>query len=481
MKFTVLAIVVTLGNAFTTTTTHRRRRRHPPSYTTALGSTTAAVNNIVLSPSSSDEDKFDNYAIGTPRVHRYLRDDDSDAAEYVMWYHARGTDLNSAENNLPPLSTGRIGRATSKNGLVWEKCNLGSGSEDEPGVSLGLNDESWWNFDTAHVGLGQVMLPMSTPAVLAEGGVYLMYYMGGTDEETSVEQYTNTNAKVKGKTIKGMTFRIGVAMSQDGLTWGRVEGDDPTGAIMVPYDKKDPNQQWMLQQRDDDGKTPLQLEEELYCGWPEVVVNSEDNVLAVNAFANNEGSSSSSSSDNKEKNNNKNNPPPFFMYYSTMLKDCKTKAIACAVSEDGFRWFKRGTCLKPSLGEDDEAGCARCTVLKNQTYNPTTKLWENNSGTGYTMYYEGVSAEDNKHRIMAATSTDGRHWTKQGVVLDIGNEQEGGWDFNGVGSPHLLRLDDGTVRMYYTGQGKDGMTAIGIAKLEGDKMFVREAAPQLRP
>mmetsp|Transcript_60646 Transcript_60646/g.179841 ORF Transcript_60646/g.179841 Transcript_60646/m.179841 type:complete len:485 (-) Transcript_60646:119-1573(-) len=30
------------------------------------------------------------------------------------------------------------------------------------------------------------------------------------------------------ETIKGMNLRIGVAMSQDGLTWGRVESDDPT-------------------------------------------------------------------------------------------------------------------------------------------------------------------------------------------------------------------------------------------------------------
>lgn len=474
MKYSLFAIL------FATTQPVQAFHRAAPKTTTttssSLFSTAAtAVNNIVLSP-SSDQDKFDSYAIGTPRVHRYLRDDESDVAEYVMWYHARGNDLNSDDCNLPPLSTGRIGRATSKNGLVWEKCLLGSGSEDETGVSLGLNSESWWNFDTAHVGLGQVMLPMSTPAVLAEGGVYLMYYMGGTDEETAVEQYTTTNSDVKGKTtIKGMTFRIGVAMSQDGLTWGRVEGDDPTGAIMAPYDKADPNQQWMAQLKDDDGKTPLSLEEELYCGWPEVVVNSPDNVLAVNAFANNEGTN-----DNKD-NNTK--PPPFFMYYSTMLKDCKTKAIACAVSEDGFRWIKRGTCLKPDEGavEDDAdaEGCARCTVLKDQTYNPDTKVWESTMG-GYTMYYEGVSSKDNKHRIMAATSTDGRNWTKQGVVLDIGKEEEGGWDFNGVGSPHLLRLDDGTVRMYYTGQGKDGMTAIGIAKLEGNQ-FVREAAPQLRP
>ena len=175
------------------------------------------MNNVVLSP-SEDPAAFDSYAIGTPRVHRYLRDaNDSDEAEYVMWYHGRCQDLNHPDKNLPPLSTGRIGRATSRNGLVWTKCPIGSGSETNspPGVSLGLNDESWWNFDTSHVGLGQVMLPMSTPAVLAEGGVYLMYYMGGTHEETAVSSYLEDPSVVPDDaTIKGMNLRVGVAMSQ---------------------------------------------------------------------------------------------------------------------------------------------------------------------------------------------------------------------------------------------------------------------------
>jgi hypothetical protein len=67
-----------------------------------------------------------------------------------------GTDA-ATTSTLPPLSTGRIGRATSKNGLIWEKQLTGSFSEDAPDVNLGLNKESWWGFDTAHVGLGNVV------------------------------------------------------------------------------------------------------------------------------------------------------------------------------------------------------------------------------------------------------------------------------------------------------------------------------------
>ena len=136
----------------------------------------AANNNIVIRP-SEDAAAFDSLKVGGCRVHRYRRDEFDSETEYVMWYHGRSEEQDK-DKTLPPLSTGRIGRATSKNGLSWKKDTKGSISEDMEGVSVGLNNESWWGFDTAHVGLGNVLLPMTTPAVLTEGGVYLMYYMG---------------------------------------------------------------------------------------------------------------------------------------------------------------------------------------------------------------------------------------------------------------------------------------------------------------
>ena len=122
--------------------------------------------NVVLRPSESPE-AFDNSKIGAARVHRYARDSDDSEAEYIMWYHGRSIGFDG-ESKLPPLSTGRIGRAISRNGLHWVREEVGRASEDMKGVSLGLNQESWWGFDTAHVGLGQVLLPMSTPAVMTE-------------------------------------------------------------------------------------------------------------------------------------------------------------------------------------------------------------------------------------------------------------------------------------------------------------------------
>lgn len=444
----VLPLTLALGwqtvDAFHVGTTRSSSSSTPRSTTTQLH----LSNNVVLRPSTEAETAFDSLKIGGCRVHRYSRgvDDPDSETEYVMWYHGRSVEQD-LDKSLPPLSTGRIGRATSKNGLVFQKDTLGSSSEDVEGVAVGLNHESWWSFDTAHVGLGSVLLPMSTPAIMAEGGIYLMYYMGGSHEETPIGDYVQQSSAVDSDAkIKGMRMKIGVCVSQDGKTWGRVEGDDPSGACMAPYDVNDPNMKEMAAMLDDDNKnSQVELTEELYCGWPEVVVKI-DKTNAANSG--------------------------FFMYYSTMTKDNKEKSIAVAVSDDGFRWYKRGLCLQPGKGSDslDDAGCARCNVVRNAFFDEDEQTWKD--APGYTMLYEGVSSQDNKHRILMADSMDGRTWNKKGVVLDLGESQS--WDCDGVGSPHVLRMDDGSQRMYYVGQ-QGSETAIGVAKMElHSNVWVRE-------
>ncbi|VEU36788.1 unnamed protein product [Pseudo-nitzschia multistriata] len=411
----------------------------------------SSAANVVLRPSPADAgangdspEIFDSLSIGGCRVHRYkstsFNTDDTDV-NYVMWYHGRSTKQDE-DKSLPPLSSGRIGRAVSKNGLVWEKDCSGSSDVDIEGVSFGLNQDSWWGFDTAHVGLGSVLLPMTTPAVMTEGGIYLMYYFGGNFEETPINDYVEADMP-EDLTIKGMKMRIGVAVSQDGETWGRVEGDDPTGACMPPYEKS--NSETKME---DDKKSSLEIKEELYCGWPEVVVRIDPSNDANSGF---------------------------FMYYSTMTKDDKQKSLGVAVSSDGFRWYKRGICLTPSAGDEDsmdDAGVARCHVVRNAVYNELEETWSD--APGYTMFYEGVSSLDKKHRVLMATSDDGEAWTKRGVVLDIGESDNEAWDCDGVGSPNILRMDDGSQRMYYVGQ-KGSDTAIGVAKMAVDSTaWVRE-------
>ena len=245
----------------------KRPRQIILSRSTHLHQSSGADYNIVFRP-STDTDSFDSLKIGTARVHRYSDPNSGiDDSEYIMWYHARDVSLNSPDNSLPLLSTGRIGRATSRNGLIWERDEVGSVDADKRGVSLGLNTDSWWGFDTAHVGLGQVLMPMVSPSIRSQGGVYVMYYMGGSYEETRISAYLDDDKKDRvpeDATIKGMKMKIGAAISQDGTTWGRVEGSDPSGACMVPYDTSDGNMQDVAIATDAKGRL-LEIPEELYC------------------------------------------------------------------------------------------------------------------------------------------------------------------------------------------------------------------------
>lgn len=280
-----------------------------------------------------------------------------------------------------------------------------------------------------------------------------MYYMGGNFEDSKIADYMDNVPDGAANTkMKGMKMRIGVAVSQDGITWGRVEGDDPTGACLTPYDKEDPNQQGVAGMRDDDDSL-LNLPEELYCAWPEVAVRIPDEEEEDTSLG-------------KKK-------PSFFMYYSSMRKEDKQKCIAFAVSTDGFKWSKRGVVIEPEANGNDAGGCARCNVVQNASFG--NGVWKNKDG--WIMLYEGVSKEDGKHRIMIAESEDGRVWEKKGVALDVGDSNDA-WDVAGVGSPHILRLDDGSMRMYYTGQGEDGSTAIGVARLSSGADLTKWAREQ---
>lgn len=326
-----------------------RNSMHTLRLSTSNDNLASIGSNVVLAP-STDAGAFDSLKIGCPRVHRYVREG-SEGSEYIMWYHGRNEELNSS-GDAPPLSTGRIGKATSLNGLQWSKMTEGSASEDAPDVTLGLNKESWWGFDTGHVGLGQVLLPMSLPSVISEGGVYIMYFMGGSLEELPVSEFmSEVPENMADEKVKGMRMKVGVAMSQDGTTFGRIEGEDPTGACMVPYDKS-------MGPVTDAGGKRIEVDEELYCAWPDVVPMTDPSF----------------------------GPDEFLMYYSTMLKETKEKAICFGASKEGFRFGKRGICLRPDAGTMDAKGLSRCTVQENQVFNKN-KRWAKSKGL--TMYYEG--------------------------------------------------------------------------------------------
>lgn len=136
-----------------------------------------------------------------------------------------------------------------------------------------------------------------------------------------------------------------------------------------------------------------------------------------------------------------------------------------AVSVDGKVWEKKGKVL--SCGEPgtwDEGGVSVRHIIR---YNEK-----------FLMFYEGSNYKF-EFSIGLAVSDDGMSWTKDnecgpepgGPILKA-RKGEQVWDNVVVGTPYVIVLPDGTLRMYYLGVGKkEGDTSsqqgIGVAASNG--------------
>ncbi len=231
---------------------------------------------------------FDGQSIGSCVVKRFSNEMDGD--RWMMWYSGRSGQIT--DGVAPDLTTGCVGFAQSKDGLVWERL-----AGDEAGGScLAPNDESWWCFDTMHVGVGDVHV-LSSKVVQNNQGLYWMYFFGGDANEAETGEGV------------GAVMSIGVALSNDGVHWGRMEGEHPSGAVLEPR------------------------EGQLYVGWPQVIQVS-------------------------------NEPEEWRMYFHALNTATGKFEVGLASSPDGVRWEHEGVCLAPGpAGSFDEGGAAaRCVV-----------------------------------------------------------------------------------------------------------------------
>eukprot|EP00316_Scyphosphaera_apsteinii_P011996 CAMPEP_0119312336 /NCGR_PEP_ID=MMETSP1333-20130426/25968_1 /TAXON_ID=418940 /ORGANISM="Scyphosphaera apsteinii, Strain RCC1455" /LENGTH=411 /DNA_ID=CAMNT_0007316937 /DNA_START=38 /DNA_END=1273 /DNA_ORIENTATION=+ len=235
---------------------------------------------------------FDGSSIGGCVVRRFT--DEMHGDRWMMWYAGRPQGFTEG---VMPIATGCIGLAQSKDGLIWEKI-----AGDEAGGScLAPNDDDWWWFDTTHVGVGDVHV-MSNKMVQNNMGLYWMYFFGGDDRE-----------EVMGSSppMVGAAMSIGVALSNDGLHWGRFEGEHASGAVLEPLDGQ------------------------LFVGWPQVVLMSTD-------------------------------PDLYHMYFHALDRATGKFHIGLAKSTNGVNFEHAGYCLTPgSPATFDEGGVSARCVLRD--------------------------------------------------------------------------------------------------------------------
>ena len=329
---------------------------------------------------------WDAVSLGGPRVIG------SEGAGYTMFYHYRPVaDAENAE--LPPLSTGRVGRATSRDGFAWERQSDGLGAG---GSVVSANTDDWYWFDSGHVGIGDV---------LYGGDAFFLYTFGGSTTPIPLRDF----GVDRDGDCFGMDLKMGVCVSQDGVKFGRIEGDEADGSVLSP----DPAS-W-----ERDGG-PV--------GWPTVCRapgNAESGEL--------------------------------LLYYGAAEKDSGSSAVGVASSKNGVLWTRVKTdapvLAKGDPGAWDAGGVLRRTVLEQ-------------ADGGYAMFYEAKD-EANVHRIGRATSRDGVAWVKDDRANPVFGPaaDDTHWDSGAVSSPCVVDVGGGKLRMYYAANAKGAAPmSFGVAE-----------------
>lgn len=143
---------------------------------------------VIFGPGPADW--WDSERVSCPRV---LRAADG---TWKMWYYGR----DATFERRVTLPTGRVGLATSKDGIQWQRVRgpltMGAVFEPHPDPA---------RFDSSHVGHNDIEY---------RDGLYWMWYFGG---DQSLQ-------KIGSMEIKGFPMASGCAVSRDGLNWTRLEG-----------------------------------------------------------------------------------------------------------------------------------------------------------------------------------------------------------------------------------------------------------------
>ncbi|KAL6596249.1 hypothetical protein ACP70R_047613 [Stipagrostis hirtigluma subsp. patula] len=292
-------------------------------------------------------------------------------------------------------SGARVALATSPDGLRWS-------APVSPDPLLPSTD--WWAFDTAAVRPSDVLLisgPAASSRRFPSSAVYWLYYTGSTDERFG--------SPFPAADVPALP---GLAISQDGRHWARIEGDHHSGALLGVGEEEEEPQGW-----------------EARCmASPKVVMHAGGDLR---------------------------------MYYHSFDEMSQRYAIGVARSRDGIRWMKAGKVLDAGrAGSFDECGVRHGHVVRDR------------AAARYVMVYEGVDA-DGRVSIGMAVSEDGlKGWRRcSEMPVLCPSEEDEGWDSAGVGSPCLVQMDGAyDWRLYYMGVGRDGEASVGMAYSEGQAL-----------
>lgn len=345
------------------------------------------------------EGSWDSAEVGSPVVKRFLSDEEE---RWYMWYHGRSSEYLGGCDS--------IGLAVSSNGAHWERAIQ---SREHAGLVMRCS-EDWWAFDTAGIRPCDVVV-MSSSKIRAFSAVYWLYYAGYSSEKVKYSENSlgfdlENPQRIPGNGMnsdKGSTFRSlpGLAISQDGRHWARIEGDDHSGAL---FDVGAENE-W----------------DSLFVSTPRVVFHSSGDLR---------------------------------MYYHSFDKETGEFCIGIARSRDGIKWVKLGKVLGGRRGCFDECGAVNSHVVRDRKDGRYFMVYEGVDTNGERSIGFAVSNDGLK---------EWRRPREEPIFWP--SEEKDSWDSRGVGSPYLVQLDgeESEWRLYYRGVGNGGKSRIGMAVCDG--------------
>lgn len=348
-----------------------------------------ALEHEGLVISNGEIGAWDGARVGSPIVRRYVSDNEE---RWCMWYSGESLDESKGTT---------IGIAVSSNGMHWRrgKAKVDTEAHGEDGAvgQVLERSENWWAFDTQHLYPSDVLI-MSSAKVRAASGVYWLYYSGADVEEMTLP--SNAISPLGSDRFLRGRMRPGLAISNDGRNWARVEGDHHSGALFDVGAEGE----W----------------DSLFIAAPQVVYHEAGDIR---------------------------------MYYHALDPNTGKYSVGFARSRDAMRWLKFGKILEGGpAGSFDEFGIAARHVVANP------------NGRGYLMVYEGVDANGITSIGMAKSDAGLLKWERCGdAPIFSPAESEMAWDGAGVGAPCLVHMDGDEWRLYYVGVNGSGVTAIGMA------------------
>lgn len=343
---------------------------------------------------------WDSEEIGSPVVKRFLSDEEE---RWYMWYHGKPKGAPSSD---------LIGLAISSNGIHWERGGGPARSSSDVGFVMNIGKD-WWGFDTNGIRPSELVI-MSSFRVRASTAVYWLYYTGYTSESVEFSdhslEFSLENPDGKGRIFKSLP---GLAISQDGRHWARIEGQHHSGALIDVGSEKE----W----------------DSLFISSPQVVYHENGDLR---------------------------------MYYHSFDVEKGHFSVGIARSRDGIRWVKLGKIMGGGKdGSFDEFGVMNACVTRNK------------SDGKYIMAYEGVDGNGRRSIGMAVSPDGLKEWVRLQDEAILKPSDKGCWDDKDVGSPCLVHMDMETNewRLYYRGVGNGGRVGIGMAVSQGRdiKSFTR--------